>query len=312
MFRYLILAIFLGLGCQVQAQKFKNPTSYFKKFQQENKKIRKKNFRYLKASLKGENPKRVDKLRSVVLEQLKESQKSINRIGNYKDDDVLKKEYVRALDMYIHSFENNFGVADGLIKNRYDSYNDLKAYYTAVEKAEDEMLEAAFIIDAAEEYFAKKNKFSIVKDEELEAQYLALDEVTLYSRDMTLSYFRIEAQVRLYLGIVTRGDMDSLPDVVTDMRKAVKESKAEVETYASFEGETDLYDEMKDYIEEIEIELSENLDELTDGLQNEFMDEDEYDDVQKDLKDFVKRHNYRSTSFFETKSELIESYLPEK
>tara|TARA_R110002072_G_scaffold98561_11_gene216853 strand:- start:235 stop:1125 length:891 start_codon:yes stop_codon:yes gene_type:complete len=296
----------------MEAQKNMKPTAYFKKFQSQNKKLRKKNLRYLKASLKGEKPKRVDKLRTVVLEQLKDSKKEIERLKPYKGDDILKKEYIRSLDLYINAFENNFGVADGLIKNRYNSYEDLKKYYVAVEKAEDEMLEAGYIIDAAEEYFAKKFKFSIVKDEELEEQFIALDEVTLYSRDMTLSYFRIDAQVRLYLNVVSRGNMDSLPDIVIDMRKAVRESKAEVETYSSFDGETDLYDEMLDYIEEIEGELEENLDPLTDGLQNEFMDQDEYEDIQDDLEDFVKRHNYRVNSFFETKTDLIESYFPEK
>lgn len=311
MIRYLLIAIFIGFGCQMEAQKFKNPISYFKKFQGENKKIKKKNFRYLKASLRGDNAKKVDKFRSVVVEQLKDSKNSIERLGAYKGDDILRKEYIRSLEMYIHAFENNFGVADALIKNRYNSYEDLKKYYAAVEVAEDEMLDANYIIEAAEEYFAKKNELVIQRDEEMEKQYENLDEVTLYSRDMTLSYFRIDAQVRLYLNIVSRGNMDSLPDVVTDMRRAVKESKIEVENYASFDGETDLYDEMHEYIEEIQGELEENMDKMTDGLQNEFLDQDEFDEVQNDLEDFVKRHKYRVHSFFETKAELIEAYLPE-
>ena len=40
--------------------------------------------------------------------------------------------------------------------------------------------------------------------------------------------------------------------------------------------------------------------------------EDEYEDIQDDLEDFVKRHKYRAHSFFETKADLIESYLPDK
>lgn len=312
MFKYLLIAIFIGFGCQMQAQKFKNPISYFKKFQGENKKIRKKNLRYLKASLRGSKQKKVDKFRQVVVDQIKDSKKTIDKLGDYKGDEILRKEYIRSLEMYINAFENNFGVADALIANRYKSYKDLKLYYVAVEKAEDEMLEAGYIIEAAEEYFAKKNKLTIVKDEEMEEQFAALDEVTLYSRDMTLSYFRIDAQVRLYLDVIARKNMDSLPDVVIEIRKAIKESKVEVELYSSFDGETDLYDEMLDYIEEIEGELEENLDGLTDGLQNEFMNEDDYEEVKEDLEDFIDRHNYRVQSFFETKADLIEEYLPEK
>lgn len=312
MFKYLPLILLLAFGSQMQAQKFKNPKTYFKKFQLESKKLRVKNFKYLKSSLKSDKPKKVDKFRLAVIEQAKTSKRIIDRLGPYQEYDILRKEYLRSMDMFIHAFENNFGVADELSKNRYKSYEDLKKYYKAVEKAESEMLEASFRIEAAEEHFAKKYNLEIVKNEELETQYTQLDEVTLYSRDMTLSYFRMDAEVRKYLAIVNRGNMDSLPEVVTDIRLAVRESKTEVEEYQAFDGETDLYDQMVEYIEEIEVELNENLDELTDNLQNEFMDEDEYSEVQKNLRKFGKRHQFRVTEFFEVKVDLIESYLPEK
>lgn len=312
MFRYLIFAVLIGFSTQLDAQKFKNPKAYFKKFQSENRKLRTKNLRYLKASLKSDNIKRITTLRQKVVDQATQSKVAIERLGPYKDYNILRKEYIKSLEMYVNAFENNFGIADELSANRYKSYEDLKKYYAAVEKAEDEMLQAAYMIESAEEHFANKYSLTITKDEELEEQYVQLDEVTLYSRDMTLSYFRIEAEVRKYLSVIERGNMDSLPEIVTDIRLAVKESKSEVEEYDAFDGETDLYDEMADYIEEMEVELEENLDELTDNLQNEFMDEDDYEKVQDDLQDFIKRHNYRIESFFETKADLIESYLPEK
>lgn len=311
MIKYLVFAILVGFSVQMEAQRYKNPQSYFKKFQNENRKLRIKNLRYLKASLKSGDQRKVDKFRQVVLDQAKQSKTSIERLGAYKDYNILRKEYIASMEMYINAFENNFGVADALSKNRYNSYEDLKKYYQAVSKAEEEMLTASFRIESAEEHFAKTYTLKIVRDSELEEQYALLDEVTLYSRDMTLSYFRIDAKVRLYLNILQRGNLDSLSDVLTEMRIAVKDSKEEVLEYDAFEGETTLYDEMVDYIEEMEVELNENLGDLTDKLQNEFMEEDEYEDVQKDLKRFIERHKYRTESFFETKSELIEDYLPE-
>jgi hypothetical protein len=312
MFRYFLVAILIGFTCQLNAQRYKNPQAYFKKFQNENRKLRIKNLRYLKASLKSSDQRKVDKFRQVVLDQAKSSKISVGRIGPYKDYDILQKEYVKAMQMYIDAFEKNFGVADELSKNRYNSYEDLKKYYQAVGKAEEEMLTAAFQIESAEDHFARTYYLKVVRDEEMEEQYALLDEVTLYSRDMTLSFFRIDAQVRMYLKLVERGSLDSLNDVVSEMRRAVIKSKEELKAYDAFEGETALYDQMSEYIEEMEVELNENLGGLTDNLQNEFMEEKEYKLTQRDLNDFIERHNYRSEDFFETKRELIEDYLPEK
>src|SRR5690606_13824121 len=116
-----------------------------------------------------------------------------------------------------------------------------------------------------------------------------LDEVTLYSRDMTLSFFRVDAQARKFLGAVQRDHLDSLPLIVTEMRKAIKTSQEEVEEYADFEGEKDLYNELVDYLEEMEDEVNENLAELAQNLQNEFLDEKQREEAQKQLKNFTKR-----------------------
>ena len=215
------------------------------------------------------------------------------------------------MDMYINAFENNFGVAEELSKNRYNSYEDLKKYYEAVTKAEGEMLDAAYRIEQAEEHFAKNHYLTITRDEEMEEEYRMLDEVTLYSRDMTLSFFRVDAQVRKYLKAVEVGGTDSLSAIVSDLRAAYHESKKEVEQYTDFDGRKMLYNEMLDYLEEIEGELNENLPELTENLKNNFLAEDEYEDTQRDLERFIKRHKYRVENFFETKNDLIEDYLPE-
>ncbi len=311
MMKYLAFVLLMGFTLQVDAQRYSNPKSYFRKFQNENRKLRIKNLRYQKAALRSADERRIVKYREMVLNQAKESQQSVKRLGPYQDYDILQKEYINSLQMYIDAFENNFGVAEELSKNRYNSYEDLKKYYEAVNRAEEEMLEAAYRIQEAEEHFAKNHYLTITRDEEMEEEYRMLDEVTLYSRDMTLSFFRVDAQVRKYLQTIEAGGMDSLSTIVDDLRAAYNESKKEVEEYADFDGRKMMYNEMQDYLEEIQQELDENLPALTDNLQNKFLDEDEYEDTQRDLKRFVKRHTYREESFFETKNDLIEDYLPE-
>ncbi len=306
-----ILALVIGFSFSVDAQKYKNPQQYLREFSNQNRKINKKNLLYLKASLKGMDERRVARYREMMVEQLKESKTAIERLGPYKDYDILKREYVDGLTIFIEAYEKDFGIAEELIKKRYDSYEDLKKYYEAVYKAEGEMMKATFKLEAAEDHFAKTHFFTLERDEEIQEEYAQLDEVTLYTRDMTLSFFRVEAEVREYLGVIGRSNMDSLDAILVDMRDAIIESKREIAEYAEFDGKDDLYEETLFYLTEMEAEMRDNLKPLAAQLENEFLDERDYRDAQRDLDKFVKRHQVLVEDFFETKRELIEEYLPE-
>lgn len=307
-----LLAILIGLSFSLDAQKYKNPQAYLREYSNQNRKINKKNLLYLKASLKGMDERRVTRYREMMVEQLKESKVVIQRLGSYKDYDILRREYIDGLTIFIDAYEKDFGVAEELIKKRYDSYEDLKKYYEAVYKAEGEMIKASYKMEAAEDHFAKMHFFAIERDEETQEEYEMLDEVTLYTRDMTLCFFRVEADVRDFLEIVTKSHMDSLDYVLTNMRDALIESKREIAEYADFEGEDDLYEETLFYLTEMDVELRENLKPLSSELENEFLDEREYRDAQRELDRFVKRHQILVLDFFETKADLLEKYLPEE
>lgn len=295
----------------LQAQRYKNPQQYFREFQAEARKINKKNLLYLKASLRGADERKIAKYREMMIEQLKDSRKEIQMVGPFGSDEVLQREYVDGLTMFIDAYEHDFGIAEDLVKNRYRSYEDLKKYFDAVYKAEGEMLDATYKMEKAEDYFAKTHFFTLERDQETKDEYARLDEVTLYSRDMTLSFFRVEAQVKKYLELIKRNHMDSLSMVVSDLRGAIKESKAEVDKYSDFDGEDRLYREVDKYLEEMTDEMNETLAPLADKLQNEYLEDKEYQDAQKDLEHFIKRNASWVDDFFETKNKLIEDYLPE-
>lgn len=312
MTRLLPFVIFLiGFSTIAEAQRYRNPEQYLREFTNQNRKINKKNLMYLEASLKGKEERRLVRYREMVVEQLKESRQELERVGPYEDYEILQREYVDALTIFIDAYENDFGIAEELIKNRYNSYKDLQKYYEAVYEAEDKMLKASYKMEAAEDHFANTHFFNIERDQEVIEQYAKLDEVTLYTRDMTLCFFRVDAEVREYLGVTSRGNTDSLDQILLDMREAIKTSSEEVAEYSDFEGEDDLYKETLYYLEEIKEEMNETLQPLSRQLQNEFLDEGEYRDTQKDLEKFVSRHEDLVEEFFEVKRDLIEDYLPE-
>lgn len=306
-----ILLFSFGFIAEAEAQKYKKPQQYFREFQSQNTRINRKNLLYLKASLKGEDARKVAKYREMMVDQLKDSRQEISRIGDYDGYDILQREYMDALDIYIKAYSDDFGVAEELTENRYNSYEDLKKYFDAVTKAEGEMLEASYKIEKAEDHFAKMHFFTIERDEEIAEEYRLLDEVTLYTRDMTLSFFRVEQHAKHFLASIREGENDSLGDILGAMQRDIRVSKQEVAEYADFEGEDDLLKYVEWYLDEMTIEVTENLRPLAEQLKNDYLDDKDYSRAQKDLQRFISRHNDHVDEFFEVKNDLILDYLPE-
>jgi hypothetical protein len=308
----LTLFIALILALPGTAQRGKDARGYFKNFQSESRKIGRKNYIYLEAIVKGSDERRVVRYREMVVEQLKDSKRVIGRVGDFGDDDVLKREYEAGLDMYIKAFEDQFRVSDSLNPYKFKSYDDLMAYHTQLEKAEQTMIDAAFKIKKAEEYFAKQYQVDARVDEQMEEQYRMLDEVTLYARDMTEIFFRVDAQAQAFIGAAQRNNMDSLPLIVKNMRIAINESQEQLMNYTDEPEDANLKRDIEYYLEDIKLDLNETLVPVSEALGNAYLEEDEFRDAQDELERFVDRNTDYREDFFTSRADLIEEYLPEK
>lgn len=312
MYKFVItsLIIFIGFG-SMEAQRYRNPGQYLRQFNNQKRKADIKGLLYLEASLKGADARRTQKYQEIVLEQLQESKRDIERLPPYEDDDLLKREYVAAFDMLIKAYDKGFRKAEDLRDSMYESYDHLKHYYEVVTAAEDEMYEASYKIEAAEDHFIKSYYLDFERDEEIIQRYIMLDEATLHSRDMTLAFFRVEAQVQKMLNHIEADELDSIEGDISEIRKALELSANEVEEYSDFEGEDDLLEEMTDYIEEMKEEVNFNLIPLAEKLQNRFLGEKEYENTQKELQRFIDRQEDRVEDFYEARADFIEEYIPE-
>lgn len=308
--RSLLALIFIVSVFGAEAQKYKDPRQYYRQFANENRKIKRKNLMFFEASLKGEDERRVAKYREMVIEQLRESKKEVDRVGPYEDYEILQREYSDALELYIKAFDEELGEAWALKDSMYNSWDDLTSYYKALDKAEQDMLDAAYKIERAEEHFTHKYYVDRMVDEETELTYQRLDEITPHVRDMSVAFYRVHMQVENFLKAIDEKKRDTLPRMVTEIRKTIRTSEEEVSEWADFE-EDDLYDETVSYLQDMNEEIDETMRPLAEAFSNEYLGEDEYEDAQDLLERFRDWYNDLVTDWKETKMELIEDYLPE-
>jgi hypothetical protein len=310
----LIIAAIVILACfgSVEAQRSRNPSQYLREFNNQKRKADIKTLLYLEASIKGEDPRRVQKYHEIVLEQMKESKKEVERIGPYGDDEILQREYVAGFEMLVTAFEKEFRKAEVLRDSMFNSFDMLKKYYTQVTEAEDMMYEAFYKITAAEDYFIKTNYLEFERDQKILERFDNLDIASLHARDMTIVFFRVEYSVERLIEHINAGVYDSIENDISDLNRAIDKSVEEFEDFSDFDGEDDLIEELQDYIADMKEEINFNLVPVAEKMQNRFLDEKEYNAAQRELQRFVDRHQGRVEDFYETRADFIEEYLPEE
>lgn len=308
----LILIISAIGGGDMLAQRSGDPRSYYREFSSESRRIAMKNLRYMQTLLKGEDPRRVNRYAEMVGEQLVESKRNLKRIGPYEDDKVLYNEFMEALDMYSEAFKST--VPDSLKENYMATFENLTAYYKALEEAEGLAIDAAYKMEEAEKYFAKKYEVRRIPNERTEIAMAKVDNVVLHERDVTRAYVRVRALVDEILTVLDEGEMETrqakAPGLMSDLRSAVSKSLEEGYNLTQFE-EDDLAKELISYVEDIQDEITGELAPLAQQLTNEFLDPDDYEDAVEDLEDFIEWHESLKEDFREEKEEFIIDYLEE-
>lgn len=296
---------------QVEAQRYKDARSYYREFSSQGRRIQIKNMRYMEAIAKGDDERRIKKFRQMVVDQLKESQKAIQRVGPYKEDDVLHREYLQGLDMYIEAYETLFGKAEELLADRYKSIENLEAYYKLANEAEVKALDAAYKIEKAEDFFGKTYQVDLRRDTVIQEKMLRLDEMIVSIREVTLEYFRVDAEMQRLFNAIDSNKTDNLSEIIGDIRRANRTAMTAMELIEPMEDYEDLQDQAFYFFEEVEGSIDEELSPMVEVYEFKYKDQDDLQDAQEALisyKEFLKEMRIE---FFEVRSEMILSYLEE-
>lgn len=308
--RILILVLTLAIG--LPALSAGDARSYYREFQSQNRRLEMKKLRYLEAVVRGTDIRRITRYREMVVEQLSDSRNELSRVGGFEGDSTLWKEYMRAFDLYEQAFVEGFKDAEGLIKTRYANYDSLKAYYAILTEAEITMLDAAYVIEEAEKYFGKIHRVEVAVNEENRSKMNQLNVLSVHTREVGLAFYRVRAAVSGFIEATQSEEhaaTDTLMTLVREIQKSTALSRQDQKAMNEFE-EDDLSDFLSYYLDEME-EVIEDLRELAGKLGNKFLEEDAYEEAQKELAKFVDWQEEELSDYRETQNALVDDFLEE-
>ncbi len=296
---------------QAEAQRYKDARSYYREFYSQTRRIQVKNMRYVEAVAKGSDERRIKKFREMVVDQLKDSKRELSRVGAYKDDDVLHREYMAGLDMYLDAYENLFGKAEELLANRYKSIENLEAYYELANKAEVKALDAGYKIEKAEDYFGKTYQVDLRRDTVMQQKMVKLDEMIVSNREVTLEYFRVEAELQRLFSAIDSNKTDNLSEIIGAIRQASRTARTRLEDVEPLEDFEGLKEQTMYFLDEVEGSIDEDLRPMAEVYEFKYKDQDDLADAREVMLSYKEFLKEMRTEFFAVREEMILDYLEE-
>lgn len=305
----MLIMVFTMALPSVQAQN--SAMSYYRKIANEKKKVEKKRLKYFQYALKGDNPKKAEKYRVMVVDQVETSMATIKKMKPFKGDSAFRNDYVRVLNLYILAYTKSYGNIQELEASSRNSYDDMMKYLDAVEVMEGEIEEAAIKLRRNEEYFSNKYNFKLVIDEEMEEQYEDLNDVLYYTRDIYRSYFRVEDQMHALLESAEDFDVKTGRIYKKSTIKALEKSISEIVVIGDFDGDDHHLKEVIDLLEELEEVMKEDYSEILDLADEGSYDEKQWNKAMKKLEAFVEDLDGFQSDYYLSKTRFVEYYLPD-
>lgn len=296
---------------QAEAQRYKDARSYYREFSSQGRRIQIKNMRYMEAVAKGDDERRIKKFRQMVVDQLKDSQKAIERVGPYKDDDVLHREYLEGLAMYIDAYDNLFGKAEEMLADRYKSIENLEAYYKLANEAEVKALDAAYKIEKAEDFFGKTYQVDLRRDTVIQEKMLRLDEMIVSIREVTLEYFRVDAEMQRLFNAIDSNKTDNLSEIIGDIRRANRTAISALEEVEPLEDYESLQEQAMYFFDEVDGSIDEELSPMAEVYEFKYKDQDDLQDAKEAMLNYKEFLKEMRMEFFAVRSEMILDYLEE-
>lgn len=305
----------LAFSSAIWAQGRQNPRMYFREFNNEYIKIRQKDLRYRECKIREEDRRKVETIRAAVIKQIEESRLSISNLPPFKDDPMMIDGYLEGLDTLYFAFTNLLDTALAKERYQYQSYDELNEYYWALDAAESKIEQGYTILREVEDEFAIVQSIGLKRRTEIEEEYELLEKVNRQVRMITLSYYRLDHQVKAFMDTINKNtnknlDIYLLPVAVDDLRMLVDEERDKASDYKDPELKKDLYKELITYLKEVNAESKHSLLDIAQSLDVEPFHTNEYRDARIDLKYFAGRYDRLSRHFLDVRKDYILEYFP--
>jgi len=225
----------------VKAQNLDNPGDYMGAISQQQENISKKFMSYASAAAHGKRAKKVENLRSKLLDEVQEARMNISGMPSYKGDKSLRDTAVNFMKFYYNVLNDDYSKIVNMEEIAEQSYDQMEAFLMAQEMVDKKLAEANERMKVASESFAAKNNVTLVEGKsKLGDMTKKVSELNKYYHEVYLVFFKASVQENYLLEAVSKGNITGIEQSKGALLKYAQEGLEKLKSIKSYDGDNDL------------------------------------------------------------------------
>lgn len=235
------LILFLSINSTVEAQDLSNPGSYMSYIGEKEKEVTKKYLNYISAASHGKSLRKVEKLRTQVINSIYETRITIQGVPAFQGDKTLREASVAYLMLCYRVFNEDYGKIVNMEEIAEQSYDAMEAYMLAQKMANDKLDEAGVKRNAVGKEFAKKFNVNLLESSDvMDEKVKKSTRVTDYYNEIYLMFFKCYRQEAYLIDALNKNNVISIEQSKSSLLKYANDGLQKLDTIRAFDSDASL------------------------------------------------------------------------
>lgn len=235
--RILFLVLLFG-GMNVKAQDFETSGAYMGFISQQQDNITKKYLSYNSAVSHGKRARKVEKLRTKLLDEVQEARMNISGMGKFKGDGEYKDSAVSFMKFYYNVLNDDYTKIVNMEDIAEQSYDEMEAYINLQEAIDKKLDEANNRMSDAQKAFAAKYNIHLVESkDEISEMAKKVGAVNKDYHRIYLIFFKPYIQEDHLLKAIAKGNVNGIEQDKNALAKYAQEAIDNLAALPAFPGD---------------------------------------------------------------------------
>jgi len=239
LFLLFIGMLFLQIGGM--AQDYETAGGYMDVIGKQQENISKKFLAYVSASAHGKRARKVENLRSKLLDEVQDARMNIGSMPAFKGDKSYRDTTVSFMKLYYNVLNEDYSKIINMEDIAEQSYDDMEAYLMAKEMVDKKLEEGNLLMKTAQQNFAAKNNIILNADKsELGDMMKEVHEMNIYYHQVYLVFFRPFKQETYMMEAMDKNNITGIEQNKNSLLKYAQSGLEKLPSIKPFEGDNSL------------------------------------------------------------------------
>ena len=323
---FLLIPLILFFGFMAAAQDYDHALEYMRVISTQRENVSKRFMSYASASAHGKKARKVENLRSKLLDEVQEARMNIAGMPSYKGDKGYRDTTVSFIKLYYNILNEDYSKIINMEDIAEQSYDDMEAYMMAQEMVDKKLEEGNDRMHLATENFAARNNITLTKDNtELGEKIKQVHEVNKYYKEIYLIFFKAYKQEGYMMEAIDKSNITGIEQNKNSLLKYAQDGLQKLAVIKPFQGDNSLAGSCRNVLKFYESEVNDKMNTVSEfyltkerfeAIKKEYekksspskADVDAYNKSVKDINNASEAFNNTNQSLNKQRSEVLNDW----